>query len=413
FTKILLSWCQQTITCRAAIAWKTGSTLAIEEVQVDPPKAREVRIKMISTGICGTDDHAVKGLLSVNFPFIPGHEGAGIVESIGEGVSSVKPGDKVLTLAIPQCRECSSCLHPKGNFCEKQDVLPSSGLMLDKTSRFTCKGKKIYHSFRASTFTEYTVVPEIAVAKIDAAAPMDKVSIISCEVSTGYGAAVNSAKVTRGSTCVVFGLGGVGSAIVMGCKASGASRIIGVDINEEKFPRARALGVTDCLNPRNLKKPVQQVVMEMTRVGVDFAFEAIGLSDTMIAAWDSCHRSYGVCLMVGVASSNSQLSLNAPDIISGRTLKGVCLGDYKTRDCIPQLVTDYLQNKINIDPLITHQLPFDQLHKAFELYHAGKTEMMGFSDDIVDMSINPIDLCHQSMKGVTDLSLVAILRVPP
>ncbi|XP_019271157.1 alcohol dehydrogenase 1-like [Panthera pardus] len=371
--KFIMDTSGKTITCRAAIAWKTGSTLAIEEVQVDPPKAREVRIKMISTGICGTDDHAVKGLLSVNFPFIPGHEGAGIVESIGEGVSSVKPGDKVLTLAIPQCRECSSCLHPKGNFCEKQDVLPSSGLMLDKTSRFTCKGKKIYHSFRASTFTEYTVVPEIAVAKIDAAAPMDKVSIISCEVSTGYGAAVNSAKVTRGSTCVVFGLGGVGSAIVMGCKASGASRIIGVDINEEKFPRARALGVTDCLNPRNLKKPVQQVVMEMTRVGVDFAFEAIGLSDTMIAAWDSCHRSYGVCLMVGVASSNSQLSLNAPDIISGRTLKGVCLGDYKTRDCIPQLVTDYLQNKINIDPLITHQLPFDQLHKAFELYHAGKT----------------------------------------
>ncbi|XP_014924564.3 alcohol dehydrogenase 1-like [Herpailurus yagouaroundi] len=371
--KFIMDTSGKTITCRAAIAWKTGSTLAIEEVQVDPPKAREVRIKMISTGICGTDDHAVKGLLSINFPFIPGHEGAGIVESIGEGVSSVKPGDKVLTLAIPQCRECSSCLHPKGNFCEKQDVLPSSGLMLDKTSRFTCKGKKIYHSFRASTFTEYTVVPEIAVAKIDAAAPMDKVSIISCEVPTGYGAAVNSAKVTRGSTCVVFGLGGVGSAIVMGCKASGASRIIGVDINEEKFPRARALGVTDCLNPRNLKKPVQQVVMEMTRVGVDFAFEAIGLSDTMIAAWDSCHRSYGVCLMVGVASSNSQLSLNAPDIISGRTLKGVCLGDYKTRDCIPQLVTDYLQNKINIDPLITHQLPFDQLHKAFELYHAGKT----------------------------------------
>ncbi|XP_046948333.1 alcohol dehydrogenase 1-like [Lynx rufus] len=371
--KFIMDTSGKTITCRAAIAWKTGSTLAIEEVQVDPPKAREVRIKMISTGICGTDDHAVKGLLSVNFPFIPGHEGAGIVESIGEGVSSVKPGDKVLTLTIPQCRECSSCLHPKGNFCEKQDVLPSSGLMLDKTSRFTCKGKKIYHSFRASTFTEYTVVPEIAVAKIDAAAPMDKVSIISCEVSTGYGAAVNSAKVTRGSTCVVFGLGGVGSAIVMGCKASGASRIIGVDINEEKFPRARALGVTDCLNPRNLKKPVQQVVMEMTRVGVDFAFEAIGLSDTMIAAWDSCHRSYGVCLIVGVASSNSQLSLNAPDIISGRTLKGVCLGDYKTRDCIPQLVTDYLQNKINIDPLITHQLPFDQLHKAFELYHAGKT----------------------------------------
>ncbi|XP_029798697.1 LOW QUALITY PROTEIN: alcohol dehydrogenase 1-like [Suricata suricatta] len=361
------------ITCRAAVAWKTGSTLAIEEVQVEPPKAQEVRIKVISTGICGTDDHALKGLLSANFPLIPGHEGAGIVESIGKGVSSMKPGDKVLILIIPQCRECSACLHPEGNFCEKQDVLPSSGLMLDGTSRFTCKGKKIYHSFRASTFTEYTVVPEIAVAKIDAAAPMDKVSIISCEVPTGYGAAVNSAKVTRGSTCVVFGLGGIGSAIVMGCKASGASRIIGIDINEEKFPRARALGVTDCLNPQNLKKPVQEVVMEMTGAGADFAFEAIGLTDTMIAAWDSCHRSYGVCLIVGLAPSSSKLSLKASEIVSGRTLKGVCLGDYKTRDCTPQLVIDYLQNKINIDPLITHQLPFDQLHKAFELYHAGKT----------------------------------------
>ncbi|XP_045853803.1 alcohol dehydrogenase 1-like [Meles meles] len=363
----------KTITCRAAIAWAANSSLSIEEVQVEPPKAGEVRIKMASTGICGTDDHAIKGLLSAVFPFIPGHEGAGIVESIGKGVCSVKPGDKVLTLVIPQCRECSSCLYIKGNFCEKQDVLPSSGLMLDGTSRFICKGKKIHHSFRASTFTEYTVVPEIAVAKIDDAAPLDKVSLISCEVPTGYGAAVHSAKVTCGSTCVVYGLGGIGSAIVMGCKASGASRIIGVDINEEKFPWARALGVTDCLNPQKLKKPVQLVVREMTGGGVDFAFEAIGLSDVMLAAWDSCHLSHGVCLIVGVAPVNSKLSLDATMIVSGRTLKGVCLGDYKTRDCIPQLVTSYLQNKINIDPLVTHQLPFDQLHKAFELYHAGKT----------------------------------------
>ncbi|XP_021536059.1 alcohol dehydrogenase 1-like [Neomonachus schauinslandi] len=363
----------KTITCRAAIAWVANSTLSIEEVQVEPPKAGEVRIKMASTGICGTDDHAIKGFISAVFPFIPGHEGAGTVESIGKGVSSVKSGDKVLTLAIPQCREYSSCLHPKGNFCEKQDVLTPSGLMLDGTSRFTCKGKKIHHSLRTSTFTEYSVVPEIAVAKIDAAAPMDKVSVISCEVPTGYGAAVHLAKVTRGSTCMVYGLGGIGSAIVMGCKASGASRIIGVDINEEKFPRARALGVTDCLNPRKLKKPVQQVIMEMTGVGVDFAFEATGLSDVMLAAWDSCHLSYGVCLIVGLPPLNSKLSLDASVIFSGRTLKGVCLGDYKTRDCIPQLVTGYLQNKINIDPLVTHQLPFDQLHKAFELYHAGKT----------------------------------------
>ncbi|XP_036163950.1 alcohol dehydrogenase 1-like [Myotis myotis] len=362
----------KTITCRAAIAWKTNSPLAIEEVQVEPPKAGEIRIKLKSTGICGSDDHVLKGLLPMHFPLIPGHEGAGIVESIGTGVSSVKPGDKVLTLIIPQCRECNSCLHLKGNFCEKQDILPASGLMMDGTSRFTCKGKKIYHSFRTSTFSEYTVVPEFSVAKIDDAAPMDKICLISCEVPTGYWAAIHSAKVTPGSIYVVFGLGGIGSAIVMGCKASGASRIIGVDINEEKFPRARALGVTDCLNPWNFKKPVQQVVKEMTVVGVDFAFEAIGLVDTMLAAWDSCNPSYGVCLIVGVAPPNTKLCLEAEMIITGRTMKGVCLGDYKTRDCIPQLVTCYLQNKINIDPLATHQLPFDQIHKAFELYHAGK-----------------------------------------
>uniref|UniRef100_A0A8D1U0B6 Alcohol dehydrogenase-like C-terminal domain-containing protein n=1 Tax=Sus scrofa TaxID=9823 RepID=A0A8D1U0B6_PIG len=282
-------------------------------------------------------------------------------------------GDKVLTLPLPQCRECSACLHPKGNFCEKQDVLPSSGLMLDGTSRFTCRGEKIYHLFRTSTFAEYTVVQEIGVAKIDDAAPMDKICIISCEVPTGYGAAVHSAKVTPGSTCVVFGLGGIGSAVVMGCKASGASRIIGVDINEEKFPQARALGVTDCINPRKLKKPVQEVIMEMTGIGVDFAFEAIGLSDTMVAAWESCHLSYGVCVIIGVTPPNTPFSLDAGNVFSGRTLKGTCLGDYKTRDSFPQLVTDYLQNKINIDPLITHQLPFNQIHKAFELYRAGKT----------------------------------------
>ncbi|XP_004590677.1 alcohol dehydrogenase 1-like [Ochotona princeps] len=361
------------ITCRAAIAWATNSPLSIEEVQVEPPKAGEVRIKMLSTGICGTDEHVLKGELLMKFPLIPGHEGAGIVESVGNGVTSVEPGDKVLTLIIPQCRECSSCLNPQGNCCEKQDILPCTGLMVDGTSRFTFKGKRIYHSFRTSTWTEYTVVPEFAVAKIDAAAPMDKVCLISCELPTGYGAAVNSGKVTPGSTCVIFGLGGVGSAIIMGCKASGASRIIGVDINEEKFPKARELGVTDCLNPQKLKKPVQDVVVEMTGAGVDFAFEAIGLTDTMIAAWNSCHKSYGVCLIVGLAPAQTQLSLDAPVIVTGRTLKGVCLGDYKTRDCIPQLVTDYLQKKINIDPVITHQLPFDKLHEALELFHAGKT----------------------------------------
>ncbi|KAM6220958.1 alcohol dehydrogenase 1-like [Rhynchocyon petersi] len=360
------------ITCHAAVAWAKNSPLSVEIVQLDPPKAGEVRIKISSSGICGSDSHVLKGQLSVNFPLIPGHEGAGIVESIGEGVTSVKPGDKVLTLILPQCGECSSCLHPRGNFCLKQDVIPCSGLMLDGTSRFTCRGEMIYHSFRVSTFTEYTVVPEIAVAKIADAAPMDTICIVSCEVPTGYGAAVHSAKVTPGSTCVIYGLGGIGSAIALGCKASGASRIIGVDINEEKFPRAKALGVTDCINPQKLKKPVQEVVVEMTGFGVDFAFEAIGKTETMVAAWESCNKSYGVCTILGLASPNFKLSLDAQMIISGRTLKGTALGGYKTRDCIPQIVNDYLQNKIDIDPLITHQLPFSQIHKAMEIYNAGK-----------------------------------------
>uniref|UniRef100_A0A8D2BE16 Alcohol dehydrogenase n=1 Tax=Sciurus vulgaris TaxID=55149 RepID=A0A8D2BE16_SCIVU len=259
------------ITCQAAIAWTANAPLSIEKIEVDPPKPGEVRIKIISSGICGTDKHILEGKDKVPLPAILGHEGAGIVESIGEGVTSVKPGN---FLIIPQY----SCLHPKGNF-----FIPPTGLMLDGTSRFTCRGRKIYHLYGTSTFTEYTVVHEIAVGKIDDGAPMDRVCIISCGVPTGFGAVFNTARVTPGSTCVVFGLGGIGSAVVMACKASGASRIIGVDINEEKFPWARDLGVTDCLNPQKLEKPVQEVVVEMTGNGVDFAFEAIGLIDTMVS----------------------------------------------------------------------------------------------------------------------------------
>uniref|UniRef100_A0A8D2BDB1 Alcohol dehydrogenase n=1 Tax=Sciurus vulgaris TaxID=55149 RepID=A0A8D2BDB1_SCIVU len=342
-----------------------------EKIEVDPPKPGEVRIKIISSGICGTDKHILEGKDKVPLPAILGHEGAGIVESIGEGVTSVKPGDKVLMFPVPECRECSSCLHPKGNFCLKEKVIPPTGLMLDGTSRFTCRGRKIYHLYGTSTFTEYTVVHEIAVGKIDDGAPMDRVCIISCGVPTGFGAVFNTARVTPGSTCVVFGLGGIGSAVVMACKASGASRIIGVDINEEKFPWARDLGVTDCLNPQKLEKPVQEVVVEMTGNGVDFAFEAIGLIDTMVGALESCHPSYGVCVIIGVAPSNSQLIFDPLLLLSGRILKGGAVGEYKTRDSIPKLVTDYMEKKINTDPLITHKFPFKSINKAFELFQAG------------------------------------------
>uniref|UniRef100_A0A8C9Q1M7 Alcohol dehydrogenase n=1 Tax=Spermophilus dauricus TaxID=99837 RepID=A0A8C9Q1M7_SPEDA len=342
-----------------AIAWTTNAPLTIEKVEVDPPKAGEVRIKIISSGICDTNKHILEGKDKVPFPAIWGHEGAGTVESIGEGVTR----DKVLMFPLPECRECISIsltfFHP---ICFH---------WYNGTSRFTCRGRKIYHLYGTSTFTEYTVVHEIAVGKIDDDAPMDTVCILSCEVPTGFGAVFNIAKVrmfTPGSTCVVFGLGGIGSAVVMACKASGASRIIGVDIKEEKFPRARTLGVTDCLNPQKLKKPVQEVVVEMTGKGADFAFEAIGLIDTMVATLESCHPSYGVGVIIGLAPTNSQLIFDPMLLLSGRTLKGGALGNYKTRSCIPKMVTDYLQKKINLDPLITHTLPFESINKAFELF---------------------------------------------
>nr|XP_040148986.1 alcohol dehydrogenase 1-like [Ictidomys tridecemlineatus] len=369
--KLFTETSNKVITCQAAIAWTANAPLSIEKIEVDPPKAGEVRIKIISSGTCGTDKHILEGKNKVPFPAILGHEGAGIVESIGEGVTSVKPGDKVLIFLIPECRECSSCLHSKSNFCLKQSILPPTGLMLDGTSRFTCRGRKIYHLYGTSTFTEYTVVHEIAVGKIDDDAPMDTVCILTCEVPTGFGPVFNIAKVTPGSTCVIFGLGGIGSAVVMACKAAGASRIIGVDIKEEKFPRARALGVTDCLNPQKLKKPVQEVVVEMTGKGADFAFEAIGLIETIIATLESCHPSYGVGVIIGLPPTNSQLIFDPTLLLSGRTLKSGALGKYKTRSCIPKMVTDYLQKKINIDPLITHKLPFESINKAFELLQGG------------------------------------------
>ncbi|XP_072478658.1 alcohol dehydrogenase 1-like [Notamacropus eugenii] len=360
------------IICRAAIMWKINVPFSIEEVEVDPPKAGEVRIKVISSGICGSDNHILEGKLKTLLPAILGHEGAGVVESIGEGVSSVKPGDKVLMIAVPQCRKCDSCLHAKGNCCLKEDIFSPVGLMLDGTSRFTCRGRKLYNIFGTSTFTEYTVMHEISVVKINDAAPLENVCVISCGLPTGYGAAVNTAQVTPGSTCVVFGLGGVGSAVVLGCRAAGAARIIGIDINEGKLARAKALGVTDCLNPRQFKKPIQQVVVEMTGYGADFSFEAIGTIETTVAALESCNLSYGVCVLIGASPIGSLLSFDPMKILSGRTLKGCLLGEYKTRDHIPSLVEDYMKNKIDVNSLITHKLPFLKINEGFDLLRSGK-----------------------------------------
>ncbi|NWI63837.1 ADH1 dehydrogenase, partial [Todus mexicanus] len=317
----------QVIRCRAAVAWAVGQPLSLEEVEVAPPKAGEVRIKIVATGICHTDDHSLEGgFPNMDFPVILGHEGAGIVESVGEGVTSVKPGDKVIPFCVPQCGKCVFCLNPESNYCLKSHLSESQCLLPDKTTRFTCKGKQIHHFMWVSTFAEYTVVPEYAVAKIDAAAPLDKVCLLGCGFSTGYGAAINTAKVKPGSTCAVFGLGGVGLSVVMGCKAAGASRIFGIDINKDKFAKAKELGATDCINPRDFKKPIQEVLTEMTGHGVDYSFEAIGHADTMIAALASCNMNTGVCVMVGVMPSGSVVSVDPMLILSGRVWKGSVLG---------------------------------------------------------------------------------------
>ncbi|XP_010601691.1 alcohol dehydrogenase E chain isoform X1 [Fukomys damarensis] len=280
----------QVIKCKAAVLWEINKPFSIEEVEVAPPKAHEVRIKMVAGGICRSDDHVVTGHLEFPLPIILGHEAAGIVESIGEGVTSVKPGDKVIPLFTPQCGKCRNCKHPESNFCLKNDLAQPQGTLLDGTTRFTCRGKPIHHFLGTSTFSQYTVVNEISVAKIDAAAPLEKVCLIGCGFSTGYGSAIKVAKVTQGSTCAVFGLGGVGLSVIIGCKAAGAAKIIAVDINKDKFKKAREVGATECINPQDYDKPIEQVLKEMSNGGVDFSFEVIGRLDTMVCT-NTCFGS--------------------------------------------------------------------------------------------------------------------------
>ncbi|KAH1169598.1 alcohol dehydrogenase class-3 [Mauremys mutica] len=362
------------IKCKAAVAWEAGKPLSIEEVEVAPPKAHEVRIKVVGTAVCHTDAYTLSGADPEGcFPVILGHEGAGIVESVGEGVTKLKPGDTVIPLYVPQCGECKFCLNPKTNLCQKIRVTQGKGLMPDGTSRFTCKGKQIYHFMGTSTFSEYTIVADISVAKIDAAAPLDKVCLLGCGISTGYGAVINTAKVEPGSTCAVFGLGGVGLAVIMGCKVAGASRIIGVDLNKDKFAKAKEFGATECINPQDFKKPIQEVLVELTDGGVDYSFECIGNVGVMRAALESCHKGWGVSVIVGVAAAGQEISTRPFQLVTGRTWKGTAFGGWKSVESVPKLVAEYMSKKIKVDEFVTHTLPFDKINEAFELMHAGKS----------------------------------------
>ncbi|KAM8939410.1 alcohol dehydrogenase 1-like [Pelodytes ibericus] len=362
------------IKCKAAVAWEPHKPLSIEEIEVAPPKAHEIRIKILTSGICRSDDHLLKGKVPrMKFPIILGHEAAGIVESVGEGVTKIKKGDKVIPLFVPQCGECRSCLDPKSNLCYKTDIGKYNCLMSDNTSRFTCKGKVIHHYISTSTFTEYTVVDEISVAKIDDNAPLDKVCLIGCGFSTGYGSAVKVAKVEPGSTCAVFGLGGVGLSAIIGCKAAGAVKIIGVDINSDKFEKAKEMGATDCINPKDHTNPIHEVLAMMTNGGVDYAFECIGSPDLMVSALRSSHFGSGTSVIVGVAPALSQMTFDPMLILTGRTLKGAIFGGWKSKDYVPKLVDDLLANKFKMDGLVSHKLPFQEINKGFDLLNAGES----------------------------------------
>ncbi|KAM9330533.1 alcohol dehydrogenase 1-like [Gastrophryne carolinensis] len=383
------------IKCKAAVLWGVKQPLTIEEIEVAPPKAHEVRIKMVATGVCRSDDHVIEGHMEgFKFPIILGHEGAGIVESVGQGVTSVKPGDKVIPLFVPQCRECRGCHDPKSNYCKEfKNILEKpTCLMLDGTSRFSCKGKVIYHFANTSTFSQYTVVPELSVIRISDDAPLEEACLIGCGFTTGYGSAVNVAKVTPGSTCAVFGLGGIGLSAIIGCKTAGASRIIGVDMNNEKFQKAKELGATECINPKDHKEPIYEVIQNKTDGGVNYSLECIGNTDVMDSAIQSTYIGSGTTVIVGVAPAGAKLSVDPGLLLPGRTVKSALYGGYKSKDCVPQIVLDLVKGKYKLDGLISHKLPLDQINKGFDLLHKGERRLslkkhFLNSDDGIEKSI--------------------------
>ncbi|KAI3660197.1 hypothetical protein MP638_004471 [Amoeboaphelidium occidentale] len=363
------------IKCKAAVAWKPKEPLTIEEIEVLPPRKGEVRIKIVSSGVCHTDAYTLDGHDSEGvFPVILGHEGGGIVESVGEGVTTVKPGDYVIPLYIPECRTCKFCLSGKTNLCSIVRNTQGKGFMPDETTRFRCKGKDIFHYMGCSTFSEYTVALEISVAKVSNKAPLSKVCLLGCGITTGYGAAIRTANVEEGSTVAVFGLGGVGLGVIQGAKRCKAKRIIGVDINEKKFKLAMDMGATECINPKQYgDKSIQQVLVDMTDGGCDYTFECIGNVNTMRAALESCHKGWGQSVIIGVAGAGQEISTRPFQLVTGRVWKGSAFGGIKGRSELPGIVDDYLEGKLKVDEFITHQYPLNDINKAFDVMHAGES----------------------------------------
>ncbi|MGY3859185.1 MULTISPECIES: S-(hydroxymethyl)glutathione dehydrogenase/class III alcohol dehydrogenase [Aeromonas] len=364
----------QSIKCKAAIAWGPGQPLSIEEVEVMPPQAGEVRVRIVATGVCHTDAFTLSGEDPEGvFPCILGHEGGGIVESIGEGVTSVKVGDHVIPLYTPECRECKFCKSGKTNLCQKIRATQGKGLMPDGTTRFSKDGQPIYHYMGTSTFSEYTVLPEISIAKVDPAAPLEEVCLLGCGVTTGIGAVMNTAKVKEGESVAIFGLGGIGLSAIIGARLAKAGRIIAIDINESKFELARKLGATDCINPNDFDKPIQEVIVEMTDGGVDFSFECIGNVKVMRAALECCHKGWGESVIIGVAGAGQEISTRPFQLVTGRVWRGSAFGGVRGRSELPSYVQRYMQGEFRLDDFITHTMGLEQINEAFELMHEGKS----------------------------------------
>ena len=360
---------------RAAVATAAGQPLEIMEVNLDGPKAGEVLVEIKATGICHTDEFTLSGADPEGmFPAILGHEGAGVVMEVGEGVTSLKPGDHVIPLYTPECRECEYCLNPKTNLCQAIRTTQGQGVMPDGTSRFsTLDGDPILHYMGCSTFSNHTVLPEIALAKVREDAPFDKICYIGCGVTTGIGAVINTAKVEIGSRCVVFGLGGIGLNVIQGLRLAGADQIVGVDLNPDKKPMAERFGMTDFVNPTEVEGDLVPYLVDLTGGGADYSFDATGNVKVMRDALECAHKGWGESVIIGVAPAGAEISTRPFQLVTGRVWRGTAFGGARGRTEVPQIVDWYMDGKIEIDPMITHTMGLDDINKGFDLMHAGKS----------------------------------------
>ena len=359
---------------RAALAMEANKPLVLEEIDVQGPKQGEVLVRMAATSVCHTDAYTLSGADPEGlFPSVLGHEGAGVVQEVGQGVTSLQPGDHVIPLYTAECGQCKFCRSGKTNLCSSVRATQGQGVMPDGTSRFSLNGKPLHHYMGCSTFSEYTVLPEVSLAKVSKEAPLDKICLLGCGVTTGIGAVHNTAKVEPGSTIAVFGLGAIGLAVIQGAQMIGAERIIAIDVNPEKFDLARQFGATEFVNPNDYSGPIQQVIIDQTDGGVDYSFECIGNVNVMRSALECCHKGWGESIIIGVAGAGEEISTRPVQLVTGRVWKGSAFGGVKGRSELPTYVDDYMKGKVKIDEFITHNMPFEQINEAFELLHRGES----------------------------------------